>query len=527
MASRYACPPVMTLVKPTKYEEGPWGDQRPRICLLKTPGAPEAPITDAFVKLGEKCGIFLTPWERWLLGQALRRNPDGTWENPELWVLVCRRNGKNVVLKVLEIGLILLMPEVTRINHSAHELRGAKDHLGELHRHLAHLGQAFFTKNKIYLKTGNEDPSLTFEVDGIPKRIRAIARTNDGGRGQECDVLVLDEALKLTNPQMAAITPLTMAVWNPLKIYTSSHAYEEGDVLNTQRSLVLAGEAKAGDVGWVEWSAEPGALSDDVAAICAANPSLGYVFGLDRIESQRRVLRADPKKFRVEHLGLLDEAEKKPPKIDPSVWARLKIAPGEIFPDGPVSIGIDRSPRGTETTLVVAGHRADSRVQVEKIRQEEGDPGWVVEQVHRIGESLYIKAVVIDGKSAAAVLADPLKAAGFEVTLTNLPDVNVACQTVMDLIEADQLRHPGDVGLTAAVEGSVERVTNAETGAWAWGREDSQVTITPTIAMTLAVWGLTAHKAKKATRTRAPRPETSGPVVDAPRRALTGAVLAW
>ena len=509
MASRYACPPPLSLPRPHPGRHGTvFGDQMPRIALLAAGAdAPEAPITGQFVALGEACGIHLLPWERWVLGQLLRRTPDGAWENPELWLLVCRRNGKNVILKVLEIGLILLVPEVTRINHSAHELKTAKDHLMELWRHLANLGPAFFTANKIQHRTANDDPSLIFEVDGIPKRIRAIARTNDGGRGQECEVLVLDEALKLTPPQVAALTPLTMAVPDPLVVYSSSAAYEEGEVLNRTRRDVLAGRATAGDLAWLEWSAPPGTASDDEAGIRAGNPSLGWLFGLDRIDRQRRAMAADPRKFRVEHLGLLDEAETDPPKIDPPVWDALRAEPGEVFPEGTVSVGVDRSPKGTETALVVAAERADSRVQVEVVRIEPGDPvAWVPEQVAWIGDRHYVKTVVIDAKSSAAVLVEPLRKAGYEVHLTGLPDMNVACQQLVDHVAADRLRHPADPALTAAATTARERITNTDTLAWAWARENARASITPLVAATLAVWGLSSSKAKRATRKREPRP---------------------
>ena len=533
MATRFYCPPPLSLERPEPGRYGDvYGDQRPRICLLSGgPGAPEAPITAQFVALGERCGIYLVPWERWLLGQILRQDSDGSWANPELWALVARRNGKNVILKVLEIGLLLLIPWVTRINHSAHELKTAKDHLQELHRHLAHLGAAFFTQNKIYLKTGNEDPSITMEVDGVPKRIRAIARTNDGNRGQECDVLILDEALKLTSAQMAALSPLTMAVRNPLTVYTSSHAYEEGDVLNTQRKAVLAGTVTGEEIAWVDWSAPPGSDSNDVGAVCAANPSLGWVFGMDRIEAQRRKMAADPKTFRVEHLGLLDEAEAAPPVIDPAQWDARRTRPGEVFPEGAIGVGIDRSPRGTETALVVAGERVDGRTQVEVVRVDPADPvEWVPEQLLWIADRHYVRSVVIDAKSSAAVLVDPLRRAGFEVTLTGLADVNVACQSFVDSVAGDRLRHPGDPALTAAATTARERVTNTETMAWAWAREHSSLSITPLVAATLAVWGLGSSKAKKATRQRAPRPAPDDSPADAStqeRRSRAQRVLAW
>ena len=525
MTARYRPAPPLALTRPRLGAHGDvYGIDRPRIALLAAGiDAPEAALTPTFVALGEACGIYLIPWERWVLGQLLRRRPDGQWENPDLWLLVPRRNGKNVVLKVLEIGALFLLDDITRISHSAHLLTVAKDHLAELHRHMSNLGAEFFARHKIVLRTANDDPCITLEVNGVPKRLRAIARTNDGGRGGETDILVIDEALKLTSQHLAALAPLTLAAPNPLTLRTSSMAYEGGEVLNATRDQVLAGDVTAEDLAWLEWSAAPGSDVHDVGALATANPSLGWLFGLSRLARARQGFASDMAKFQVEHMGMLEEALAELPVITEEMWDPL--ARRVPFPDGIVTIGIDRSPKGTDTAVVAATVRQDGVAQVELIDNRSGDPGWAVDVVLQVSAQLYVQAVVIDGQSPAMVLVDPLRAAGFTVTITGLPDVVLACQGLLDKVNSRLLTHNGDIATAASVTSGLRRVTNTDTGAWAWRRATATSSITILVAMTLAVWALSSPKAKRATRERPPAAVGAGR--ESPKVEQRHRVLAW
>lgn len=64
------------------------------------------------------------------------------------------------------------------------------------------------------------------------------------------------------------------------------------------------------------------------------------------------------------------------------------------------------------------------------------------------------------------------------------------------------LRHLDDPALNTALAAARKRALGAG-GAWAWHRKDS-TDITPLVAVTLALWGLTATSIAQAKKVKAP-----------------------
>jgi hypothetical protein len=74
------------------------------------------------------------------------------------------------------------------------------------------------------------------------------------------------------------------------------------------------------------------------------------------------------------------------------------------------------------------------------------------------------------------------------VVTTSSRDMAQACGRLFDAVLNDKVRHLGQPDLTAAVAGAAKRKLG---DAWAFSRSSSAVDISPLVAATLALWGVT------------------------------------
>jgi phage terminase large subunit-like protein len=134
------------------------------------------------------------------------------------------------------------------------------------------------------------------------KRLRFVARSSGSGRGFTSDLVILDEAYKLGDQEMAALLPTLSARPDPQVWYAST----AGDQDSIQLGRVRARGDAGGDasLAFLEWSAREG---DDPAALetwAQANPGLGIRIAPEYIERERAALGPDA--FARERLSIGD-----------------------------------------------------------------------------------------------------------------------------------------------------------------------------------------------------------------------------
>jgi hypothetical protein len=76
-------------------------------------------------------------------------------------------------------------------------------------------------------------------------------------------------------------------------------------------------------------------------------------------------------------------------------------------------------------------------------------------------------------------------ARGIEVRTVSAAEHAQACGALVDVVNAQALRHKGSLDLWNAIRGAS---TRALTDRWAWSRRSSSVDISPLVAATLALW---------------------------------------
>jgi len=284
----------MTSLLMSSPPAGLLGSQLPRLCTA--PDFYDARSGDRALKLAARAGLNLDPWQELVIRQGLRRRGD-RWAAFEVCLIVARQNGKGTVLEALELAALFLFPDVRLILHSAHEFKTAaeaflrirslvEDH-PEFERKIARIRTAAGAE-AIELKNG--------------KRLRFVARSSGSGRGFTSDLVILDEAYKLGDQEMAALLPTLTARPDPQVWYTSTAGNPESIQLGRVRIRGMAGDPS---LAFMEWSVDEGAYeAADPAAWALANPGLGIRIPADYIERERAALA--PEVFARERLSVGD-----------------------------------------------------------------------------------------------------------------------------------------------------------------------------------------------------------------------------
>lgn len=271
------------------------GDQEPRLSSLP-PFASESSGERA-LRLAARAGLVLDPWQELVIRAGLRRS-GARWSAFEVCLIVARQNGKGTVLEALELAALFLFPDVRLILHSAHEFKTAAEAFLRIRALIEDRPEFDRKVSRVRTAAGAEAIELK---DG--KRLRFVARSSGSGRGFTSDLVILDEAYKLGDQEMAALLPTLSARPDPQVWYTSTAGNPDSLQLGRVRSRGLAGNDPS--LAFLEWSADPDAYDpDDRRDWARANPGLGIRIAADYVERERAAL--GPEAFERERLSIGD-----------------------------------------------------------------------------------------------------------------------------------------------------------------------------------------------------------------------------
>jgi phage terminase large subunit-like protein len=407
-----------------------------------------------------------------------RRN--GKWASFETAGIVARQNGKGAILEALELAALFLFGDMRLILHSAHEFKTCSEHFRRMLAMIQSSPDFDREVSRIRTQTGAEAIELK---DGT--RLRFVARSSGSGRGFTGDLIVLDEAQRLSDEPMAALLPTLSARKDPMVVYMASAGNETSTQLGRIRSRGLAG----GDPSlfFAEWSAEEGDDPGDPVSWAKANPALGIRITPEYVARERSALSEGA--FAAERLTIgrypldLADAWRVVPK---AAWLSLTDARSE--PTAPVAFAAAVSGDRARAAIAVAGRRADGLLHVE-VPEDLYQPGtsWVVPRL----QELYAKhspcAVAVDAAGHEGSFITELALAGIEVLSPTAREVGQAFgQFYEAAVDSASLRHRGDAALSAALGGAdVRDVAEGRT----WARKGAAGDISPVVAATLALWG--------------------------------------
>lgn len=350
------------------------------------------------VRLMRIAGIVLDPWQQDILCDWMGRDAAGRWAAASCGGSVPRQNGKTLVLQGRCIAGMILLRE--RVLYTAHLQKTSTETFGEMRD----LFEA--PKLKPYVKDiknalGREEILLK---NGA--RIKFLARTRSGGRGQHGDLLIFDEAQELDETQQGSFLPAISASPNPQTLYvgTPPGADCAGTVFRSLRARALRGEAA--HAAWFEFSVPEIGDIRDPARWAAANPALGRRIQLATIVGEAEQLDADT--FARERLGWWSPApaEQRETAIDGDAWQ--KCASEAQKPEGKTAFGVKFAPDGSAVALSGAVLPKEGPARISLLEWQPAGRGlaWLAQWLNARYETA--SCVVIDGRNGADVLTERL-----------------------------------------------------------------------------------------------------------------------
>jgi hypothetical protein len=460
---------------------------KPRIELVPRASSRGTSLGDEAVELAASAGLVLDDWQEYVLRRSLGMKGK-RWAAFEVGVTMPRQNGKGALLMARELaGLFLLDEEL--IIHSAHQFDTSLEHFRRLEWLILETPELEAKVKRVSRSHGDEAIETV-----LGTRIRFRTRTRSGGRGFSCDLLVLDEAMDVSEHAHAALLPTLSARERPQIWYAGSAVdqlvHDNGIVFARVRERALRGDD---DLAYFEWSiegADPDLVSDEVAGDEAgwqqANPALGIRIPVKHVEAERRAL--DARAFATERLGVgsWPPTTSRSTVIDLERW--MALADPESAIEGAVVFAFDVKPDRSAGAIAVAGKRADGNDHVEVVERQRGT-SWLVPRLLQLREAHQPRAIVCDSVGPAASLVQALQAEGVAVTQATAREVGNACAQLFDGVANATLRHLGQPQLLSALRGAQKRPLG---DSWAWSRRDSGVDISVLVAATLALWASAA-----------------------------------
>ena len=426
-------------------------------------------------------GITLDPWQREVLADWMGRDAAGRWAAPSCGGSVPRQNGKSLLVQGRSIAGMLLFNEA--VIYTAHLQKTATETFEEmrdffegpkLKRHVAEIKTAL-GREQIILKSG--------------ARIKFLARTRNGGRGQHGDLLIFDEAQELDETAQGSFLPAISASLNPQTLYVGTPPGPDvtGTVFRELRRRAMDGESRR--TAWFEFSVKEIGDVKDQKRWADTNPALGRRIQLSTIEGEAEQLAPDT--FARERLGWWSPVhiEHVNYAIDKTAWDRcVSDAPK---PEGKTAYGVKFAADGSFVCLCGAVLPKDGPARISVIELQPGGRGlaWLAAWLNE----RYSKAscVVIDGRGGADVLVDRVgdmwKMKG-AVIRPSAKDVVAAAGLLVNAV------NEGRLTWYRAQEALRESAVTAEkrpiAGGFGFGGDNSL----PIEACALALWGAKTSK---------------------------------
>ena len=385
----------------------------------------------------EAGGFRFLDWQRIVVGSWLGVDAYGRWAAKSCGEHVPRQNGKT---------LGTTEPRMNWGAFALNELVLYTSHLQKTSTETFEDMASFFDQRKFHkylkaIRTALGREAIEFKAGG---KIKFLARTRNGGRGQHADLLVFDEDQELTDEQQASFMPCLSASSNPQILYTGTPPDESapGMVARRIRDRALSG---AGGIAYAEWSVPEVGDINDRERWYETNPSLGILILESTIEAE--ALDMAPDKFARERLGWWSPTESAVEHVvDAEAWALCET--DEPPTDGLMCAGVKFGPDRTTLSACIRPESGAPYVEWVDTRPLADGVGWVAAWLDDRREK--IASVAIDGGSAAA-LTTRLADMGFPkraVVVAGPRDMARAVSMLGNAVNESNLSHYGQDELT-------------------------------------------------------------------------------
>lgn len=425
-------------------------------------------------------GVTLDEWQARLMDDWLARDPSGRWAAPSCACSVPRQNGKTLLTVARAAYGTLVLGET--VIYTAHLQKTATETFEEMRSFFEHPSISKYVA-EIRTALGREQIALK---NGA--RVKFLARTRNGGRGQHGSLLVFDEAQELTDLQLSSFLPAISATRNPQTVYIGTPPDQSCEGTVFERMRTSAHEGTTSRTAWSEWAVDEIGDVRDQTRWARTNPSFGIRISPDTVAAEAEQLSPDT--FARERLGWWSPRRAGPePVIDATAWA--SCATDAPLEPQKAAYGVKFTPDGAEVVLAVA-EVAERLTHVEVIERQGMGRGtawladWLAERTAKAS------CVVIDGRAGSQALVERLDGRcprGF-VRVARMQDVTAAAQMTLDAINGQTLTwFAPQRQLDESARGAIRRQIGSG-GGWGFGGDDPA----PIEACSLALWGVHTSK---------------------------------
>lgn len=454
------------------------GSQEPSVRI-----APNYNSTDGFdaARILKAGGLILDPWQADVLEDWMGRAASGRWASSTCGGSVPRQNGKSLLVQGRAIAGMLMLNE--QVIYTAHLQKTATETFEEMRdffegpriaKHVAEIKTAI-GREQIILRSG--------------ARIKFLARTRNGGRGQHGDLLIIDEAQEIDENQQASFLPAISASLNPQTVYVGTPPDPEavGTVFRSIRSKAL--DKGTQKTSWFEFSVPEIGDIHDPKRWAATNPALGRRILLSTVEGESEQM--DPDTFARERLGWWTPVVSKHEDLAVDAEAWKACASDEKKPEGKTAYGVKFSADGSEVVLCGAVGAKDGIARISLIDRRPTGQGlqWLADWLNT--RSTKACCVVIDGRNGVDMLVDKISGTWRVKNSILRPSARDMLAAVGQITtEINEKTITWYAPQEQLAESALSSVKRPLAGGWAFGGENSA----PIEACALALWGMRTSK---------------------------------
>jgi hypothetical protein len=309
------------------------------------------------------------PWQEIAAQYLTATDANGLPMFREVCVVVSRQNGKTELAKPF---IVRGLRSGRRVMHLAQ----TRELPRLMFRLIAgSLEEALFLKQRgkggkmhtVWPRFGSGSEEILLANDGS---YRIAAANRGGSRGFTNDIVVVDELREMESQDIiAAVESTTVTSPYAQFLYLSNAGTEESVVLNDIR---LRAESDP-SLAYLEWSAAPDRMADDIEGWLEANPAIGHIPSLlDSLTRLHRkhVLGGTLSTFETENLcrWVVTMRER---LVDEFAWQQAEV--DELVPTSRSYLGIAMDPAGRRASAVLAWQEGDG-VAMKSVLEGIGEP---------------------------------------------------------------------------------------------------------------------------------------------------------
>jgi len=414
------------------------------------------------------------PWQQLVADVGLEFDPEsGLPAYREIVVTIPRQSGKTILDFAWEVDRALAWPGP---QHIAFTMQTGLDARNKMTKgpqsHMAILRASPLRSKIAKTLEGAAYTAIEFKNGNV---IQAFSNSPESGHGPTLTMAVVDEAFADEDfRREQALSPTMLTIPDAQTLVTSTAGTEKSVFLRRKvdNGRAAVSDGRTDGVAYFEWSADEELAWDDPATWWTCMPALGHTITERTIQSEidKGMTENEFRRAYLNQWTLSDDRV-----IPTHVWGR--VLNDHAAPKGDLVFAVDVNPERTAASIGVC-----DRDGVVELVEYTGLSGLVDRVVHLTQQ--HSAPIVVDAGSPAGTFIEGLQAEGVVVLEYSGRDLTNACGRFFDLVADQKITvRPRDV-LESAVSGATRRMVG---DAWAWGRRQSTVDISPLVAVTLAV----------------------------------------